>query len=312
VVALHVVATVLVYNEADIVGQVLDNLREHGISFVVLDGGSQDGSIEIAQGFKGRGLLEHKVVRRSVWKYREDLDCLIRMAAKHSPDWIVYNDADEFLEPREPGQTLYEAIAREDQLGFNVIQFDNFDFCLTERDYESREPDIRKRLRFYTWCDDYRYKAWKYCRGATLRDGGGHYPVFPGGVKARVSPRKLVMRHYRFRSLEQAFRKVFAERLPRYAPEELAIRWHVGYYRLERDARFFVHDSRLLSEYSETGGWDVTRRLDYPGWRNFPSQEYLFGRWSGLRNWARRRLFAFLILVAKLKALYDKGATVST
>jgi hypothetical protein len=60
VVALHVVATVLVYNEADIVGQVLDHLREHGISFVVLDGGSQDGSIEIAQGFKGGGCWNTK------------------------------------------------------------------------------------------------------------------------------------------------------------------------------------------------------------------------------------------------------------
>ena len=127
-VALRVVATVLVYNEADIVGQVLDHLHEHGVSFVVLDGGSEDGSIEIAQAFTGKGLLEHKVVRRSVWKYREDLDCLIQMAARHSPDWVVYNDADEFLEPREPGRTLYEAIARENQLGFNIIQFDQFRF----------------------------------------------------------------------------------------------------------------------------------------------------------------------------------------
>ena len=39
----------------------------------------------------------------------------------------------------------------------------------------------------------------------------------------------------------------------------------LGYYRLERDAKSFVHDSRLLSEYNEDGRWDMTRRLDYPG-----------------------------------------------
>ena len=36
----HVVATVRVYNEADIVDQVLGHLSEQGINFVVLDGGS--------------------------------------------------------------------------------------------------------------------------------------------------------------------------------------------------------------------------------------------------------------------------------
>jgi glycosyltransferase involved in cell wall biosynthesis len=300
-VALHLVATVLVYNEADIVGQVLDRLHQHGISFVVLDGGSEDGSIEIAQAFKGKGLLEHKVMRRGVWKYRDDLDCLIQMAAKHLPDWIVYNDADEFLEPRQPGQTLHDAIATEGQLGFNIIQFDNFEFYLTEKDCESTEPDIRKRLRFYSWHDDYRYKAWRYYPGATLRDGAGHFPVFPRGVKPMVSPRKLVMRHYAFRSTQQAFRKVFVERLPRYAPEERFIRWHSQYDRLEKDARSFVHDSRLLSEYDESGRWEMTKRLDLSRQKS-PSQEYLFGRWSYLRLWARRRLFNLLILIAKLRS----------
>ena len=299
-VALHIVAIVPVYNEADIVGQVLNHLHQHGISFVVLDGGSEDGSIEIAQAFKGKGLLEHKVMRRGVWKYRDDLDCLIQMATRHSADWIVYTDADEFLEPRQPGQTLHDAIAIEDRLGFNIIRFDHFLFYLTERDCESTEPDIRKKLRFYAWHDDYRYKAWKYYPGATLRDGGGHYPVFPRKIKPNVSPRKLVMRHYPFRSTQQAVRKVFIERLPRYAPEERAIRWHSQYDRLEQNAESFVYDSRLLSIYNGTGRWDMTKRVG-PSWQKSPSQESLFGRWSYLRNWARRRLMICLILMAKLR-----------
>ena len=95
---------------------------------MVLDGGSETGSNRNRTSLPGKGLREHKVVRRGVWKYREDLDCLIQMAARHSADWIVYNDADEFLEPRQPGQTLYEAIVTEDRLGFNIIRFDHFLF----------------------------------------------------------------------------------------------------------------------------------------------------------------------------------------
>jgi glycosyltransferase involved in cell wall biosynthesis len=279
----RVVALVTVYNEADIIGQVLEHLHEHEISFVVLDDGSQDGSIEIARGFIGRGLLEHKVVRRSVYSLRESLDCLIEMAARYSPDWILINDADEFLEPRESGATLRESIAVEDGRGFNVIQFDDFDFFLTERDRDCRERDVRKKLRFYSWVGDYHYKAWKYHPGARCGESGGHYPIFPSGTKAKVSPRKLVMRHYPFRSPQQAMRKVFKERLSRYAQEELAKGWHVQYRHFKDDPGFFVVDSGLLSEYDETGNWDMAQRFRLgPSWKS-PSREELFSECVLLR-----------------------------
>ena len=273
--ALRIIATVLVYNEADIVAQVLDNLHRNRIEFVVLDGGSQDGSIEIARGFRGKGLLEHRTLNRGVWKLQADLDCLVEMAARHTPDWIVLNDADEFLEPRELRTTLHEAIVRENREGHNVVQFDNFEFSLTERDSESKEPDVRKRLRFYKWSDDYRYKAWKYYPGATFSSTGGHRPVFPKGVKAKLSPRKFVMRHYRFRSIEQAMRKVFKERLPRYATEERAKGWHVQYDDFRSDPKFFVENSKTLSEYNEDGMWEIVRDPDwYP---MYLTSDELFG-----------------------------------
>ncbi len=282
---LRVVAIVAVYNEADILGQVLEHLHEHGISFVILDDGSQDGSIEIIQNFEGKGLLDHEIVRHSVFRRQEGLDSLVEMAARHSPDWILANDADEFLEPREPGQTLYDAIAREDQLGYNVIQFDNFEFHLTERDCGT-ELDIRKKLQFYTWVDDYHYKAWKYYPGARC-GGGGHYPVFPSGVRAKVSPRKLVLRHYPFRSPQQAMRKVFKERLPRYASEARARGWHLHYDHFKEDPRFFVLDSKLLSEYGATGGWELTKRFDWGSDWKSPTQEELFSQSLLLRMWRR-------------------------
>jgi glycosyltransferase involved in cell wall biosynthesis len=283
VVALRVVATVPVYNEADIIGQVLEHLHEHGILFVGLDGGSDDGSVEVAQGFRGMGLLEHRIVKRDVYEWSEDLECLIKMATMYSPDWILCNDADEFLEPRERGRTLHDAITAEHQLGFNIVQFDNFEFYLTERDYESKEPDIRKRMRFYRWSDDYRYKAWKYYPGATCRDSGGHYPVLPRSTKPMVSPRKFVVRHYPLRSPQQAMRKIFKDRLPRYAAEERAKGWHLQYDHLKEDLKSFVYDSTMLSEYDGTGRWDMTKRpLPGPNWES-PTREELFGQSSLLR-----------------------------
>jgi hypothetical protein len=67
-----------------------------------------DGSVEIAQSFRDKGLLKHRIVRRDSCTLREDLDCLIEIAGHYSPDWILKNDADEFLESREQGRTLLD------------------------------------------------------------------------------------------------------------------------------------------------------------------------------------------------------------
>jgi glycosyltransferase involved in cell wall biosynthesis len=274
---LRVIATLRVYNEADILTQVLDHLYEHGILFVIVDSGSQDKSREIALSYKDRGLLEHIVVRMDTWKASDALDTSLELAYKYSPDWILRNDADEFLEPTSVTATLFEAIAADDARGVNLIQFDNFEFCVTEKDYNSTERDIRKKLRYYTWNDDYRYKAWKYYPGITDRDSGGHYPRFPSGIEPKIGPQKYVMRHYRFRTPEQAVRRVFKERLPRYDLEERARGWHWHYDHFKEDPNFFILDSKILSRYDNDGKWDLTKRFDwYNNWQP-PTRGQLFG-----------------------------------
>ena len=57
---LRIVAGMRVHNEADILGQVLDHLYKNGVSFVIMNAGSEDGSIEIAKNYRNKGLLEHK------------------------------------------------------------------------------------------------------------------------------------------------------------------------------------------------------------------------------------------------------------
>ena len=271
---LRVVATMMVYNEADILSQVLDHLVDQGVYFVILDDSSGDGSVEIALSYAGKGLLEHKVVKHDTMMWGKNLDCLLEMAARHHPDWILKNDADEFLEPPQEDETLAQAIAQEDSRGYNVIQFNDFEFRLTDQDYNSNEPDIRTRLRFYTWWGDFLYTAWKYYPRTSYRESAGHFPIFPKGIETKTSPRKFVMRHYRFRTPEQALRRVFKERLPRYSRIELAKGWHHNYDTCREDPRSFIHDSSGLSYYPGSGKWEFTRGVrEHPELRPYPSAE---------------------------------------
>ena len=185
------------------------------------------------------------------------------MGLKQKPDWVLMCSADEFLESPYPLQTLKTAIEKEDRAGYNLIQFNNFEFFPTEKDSVAVDGDIRKRLKYYTWNDDSHFLCWKVCEGITLREGGGHYPVFPKTLKATVPPTKYVLRHYRFRSYEQGLKKVFDDRLPRYPEEERRRGWHIHYDKFGTNQEYFIIDSRNLNKYEDDGKWVLKKTFDW-------------------------------------------------
>jgi len=250
----RIIAIVLVYNEEDVVGSALQYLHDNQISFVVLDGGSTDRSLEIVRGFGDKGLLAYTVFPNQEIHSNKEYDWAIRMASDFRPDWILINDADEFYEPRESGRTLAEAISREADSGYNVIQFDHFAFRMTEKDVTSEERDVRKRLRYYSWVDDFRFKAWKYSKGIMVGKSGSHIPELPWTVRVRLSPHKFVLRHYPFRTPEQAKRKM-RERLEREDPEDARGGLGAEYYGQECTSSSFVFDSSSLNRYEEDRKW---------------------------------------------------------
>jgi hypothetical protein len=184
------------------------------------------------------------------------------MALDQNPNWALLNDADEFLESPYDSLTLKQAIELEDRKGYNLIQFNNFEFWPTEKNHNNTEKDIRKRLKYYTWNDDYRFRAWKVYPGIKIHETGGHYPKFPVDIEIKVSPNKFILRHYKIRSYEHGLRKVFNERLPRYFREESNRGWNVQYTKFGKDKKYFVIDSNKLTEYKDNGNWNLNRIFD--------------------------------------------------
>ena len=81
---------------------------------------------------------------------------------------------------------LKEAISKADNEGYNLIQFDRFDFFMTDNDNESAK-EIRKKLTYYSYQDDFVYRAWKYFPGIIANYMSGHYPIFPVGHQYKIS-----------------------------------------------------------------------------------------------------------------------------
>ena len=251
-----------VYNEEDIVGQVLEHMRSQRVELVVGDDDSSDESYAICESYLGKGVLEI-LKADTAMPMRQLMIRLHENASKYKPNWEFICAADEFLESPYRGITLNEAIRLEDVKQYNLIQFNNFEFWPTEKD-QSTKNDVRKRIRYYSWNDDMQFRCWKVSPDMPITELHGHLPQFRLGSPLRVSPNKFVLRHYRFRSYEQGLRKVFGERLPRYEREARERGDHHQYDKFRKERSYFVLDTRRLTRYEEDGNWNLMRTFGGP------------------------------------------------
>jgi glycosyl transferase family 2 len=100
---MKLVMTLLVRDEADIVGEQIAYHLNAGVDFVVVtDHRSTDGTTEILESYAREGRLE--LIREESPRIRQS-DWVTRMARRaateHQADWVINTDADEFWWPRE-------------------------------------------------------------------------------------------------------------------------------------------------------------------------------------------------------------------
>ena len=258
------------YNEADIVEYTLLHMKAQQIPLVVIDNGSTDQTPQILMRYVGEAIVELATLKTEFFELGFLLRNLLKMAEEYKPKWLMLIDADEFLESPFPSLNLKRSVELEDSRGHNLIQFNNFEFWPTERD-NACEPDIRKRMKYYSWNDDYQFKCFRHYPEINIDETGSHLPVFPKGTSVSLSHEKFTMRHYAIRSYEHGLRKVFHERLPRY-PEHEKKKWGLHKYtKFGRDERSFIIDSSLLTEYKEDAQWVLERRFDGHRGYGFPS-----------------------------------------
>jgi len=252
-----------VYNESDIIESVVRHLISQGVDLVILDNGSTDGTYEICSRFLGHGVLSIEKLITEHFNFDLLEQQLYQQILNRDADWALLSGADEFLESPYPHVTLEKAIESDDQKGYNLIQFNNFEFWPTEQDYASHEPDAKKRIKYYTWNDDMQFRCWKIIPNIRVTGTTGHYPQFPEGHKVRIPHTKYILRHYRVRSYEQGVRKIFIDRLPRYPEEDRKKGLHVQYDKFERDPKFFIINSKNLTLYQENAKWNLKKTFDW-------------------------------------------------
>jgi glycosyltransferase involved in cell wall biosynthesis len=251
---MRVIAIIAAFNEADILGPVLEHLISEGVSVYVIDNHSTDRTRAIAETFHGRGLVgieifpgDPSVEDGRLLRWRAILERKQQLASELHADWFIHHDADEFRESPWADLRIADAIARVDAAGYNAIDFELLNFRPTNDAFVSG-ADPRPVITMYQRGDDWdkcQVKCWKKTNSRVdLVSSGGHDASFEN---RRVFPVRFLLRHYPIRSQSHGERKVFLERRARLDPAERALGWHVQYDGIDERHDFVLPADRLLS-----------------------------------------------------------------
>lgn len=245
----RVIAIIAAYNEEDIIDRCLEHLAAQGVESYLLDDGSTDRTIERAQRWRGRGLIDIERLSEPpnpVFSLRRILARKESLAVTLAADWFINHDADEFRESPWAELTLQQALGRVVSLGYNAVDFEIFTI-LPQNQASSQARYVPAGA-----YDRRQVRAWQAGPSApVLVESAGHDVAFEG---RRVFPIRFPMRHYPVRSPDHGERKIAQERLPRFDPAERSAGWHLQYDERprahEESAPFDPSQARILSALS--------------------------------------------------------------
>lgn len=223
---MRAIALLATYNERRFIGACIEHLHEQGVDAYVIDNGSTDETVAIAERHRGRGLIgiEH-FPRDGVFRWRALLQRKEELSRELDAEWFIHHDADEFRLPPAGHGTLAEAFAAAEREGFNAVNFMEFTFVPTRESPDHDHPEFQRTLRTYYPFQpiaQHQVNAWKASAAEDLglARSGGHGLDFPG---IEVHPEPLPMKHYLFLSPAHAVEK-YVQR--HHDPDELASGWH--------------------------------------------------------------------------------------
>lgn len=246
-----VLAIVHVYNETDVLTETIAHLLSQGVDVHIIDNWSDDGTYEIIKSLAAEHprVTYERFPQQKVSEFR--LELLLKRVesvarSKKEYDWIFLNDADEIRWSPWKDITLQEAFSFVDHCGFNAVDFTVFNFVPTKEGFSDKDS-LKTFFRYgeFGTLSGYfvQVKAWKNNPRAVLAPSGGHRVSFPG---LKIYPIKFLLAHYPIRSTAHGRRKVFKDRLPRFAAQEKKIGWHVQYSGLSQDSSFIGDPEKLI------------------------------------------------------------------
>ena len=253
---MRVVALLAVRNEEYYLERCLMYLYEQGIETCLIDNGSTDRTLEIAQDYLYLGIfrIEH-IPFTGIFEWVKILEHKCRLAKEIDADWFIHHDADEIREAPKPFANLVEGIKDADEKGYNAINSDEFVFAPTSEKEAFEGKDYLNEMKYYYYFKPdvlHRVNIWKKTgANVDLASSGGHSVMF---ANRHIYPKNFILRHYILLSKGHAMEK-YGKR--NYDPKELAKGMNVKRARFNPENVIFPNKEDL-KRVSGAGEWDLS------------------------------------------------------
>lgn len=247
---MRVVAILTAYNEERFIATCLEHLWQQGVEVYLIDNGSTDRTVTIAERALNRGLIGIETFpRHGMFSLRPLLERTEQLASLLDADWFMHADVDEIHLPPRSNQTLAQAFADVEAQGYNAINFLEFTFLPTQESPDHDHPHFLKTmLWYYPFLPRFPHcvRAWKKQQDQVeLAWSAGHRLRFSS---LRMYPESFKMRHYMMLSLGHGIEK-YVQRV--YDPAEVAGGWHVMRSRLREELIRFPSENELRRYVSD-------------------------------------------------------------
>ena len=211
---MRIVALLAAYNEERFIASCIEHFAEQGVEIYLLDNGSTDGTVAIAEKYRKQGLAGVESIRRDscfallpLLKRKEEL------CQELSADWFLHIDTDELHMPTPAHKTLAEALKAVDAQGYNAVNFLEYTFIPTKESPDHDHANFQETMRwYYPFLPSFphRLNAWKrQSQPVELSWSAGHRVRF---ADLRMYPESFSMKHYLVLSREQAINKYMNRR----------------------------------------------------------------------------------------------------
>src|SRR5579862_51634 len=228
------------YNDADIVRDMLTALLDDGFDVHVIDNWSTDDTFARMTAMrKGCPQLTLERFPEYTPSRSFELQAMLRrkevIAAGHAGRWIVHHDSDEIRCAPWKDVSFRGGLHLVDKLGFSAVDFSICEFLPVTDDFRP-DAGLAQLTHFAFPPHSRQIKAWRQGTSPVdIATTAGHEAQFEG---RRLFPYNFLLKHYPFRSPEQAKRKIVVERRERYPPHERALLWHTHNDRWAPDEHF--------------------------------------------------------------------------
>ena len=269
-------AIIPTYNEEDIIYHTIKYLVDQDIFVYILDNQSTDRTVDIARKmpnvqlktFKSNGLFDEKILQDNV----RELTCSL------DTDWIIKNDADEFIESPWKGINLRQAIEVVDKLGKSCMGVTSYVFypMSNEKPHESRK-DVRDYYDYYKIWDkidrwtpgihEREKELWKiniFKKQQEVYMADPHILHAPYEISQYLFPELLILRHYPFRNPQRTYQRLIRDRKNRLSRYNLENNVSNHYLKYGPDSEFVQTSFTFDRIKSGCFRWSELQKKPFP------------------------------------------------